>query len=732
MPSVTSALQENLVNLTFDPILPWWGLVFVAIFPLILCGYALLLQVQGSLLRLCAFFILLLLLTNPSIIIKQHRPLSDIGLVVVDESASQDIGLRHQQTDQALTRLRKHVKNWQNFELREIRVGNQVTRQEPKKKTNDVSYLDDSLLFTALESELRQIPRERIAGIVLISDGQIHDIPSTASALGTTAPISLLLTGTDKERDRRLTIVQAPRYGLVGKPQTLTLRVDDLGLPLQDQSATELALISIRQDGGAAETFFVPLSTDYPLVLTLSHAGSTLLEIEVEAGANELSLVNNRAVLAINGVRERLRVLLISGEPHLGERAWRNLLKADPAVDLVHFTILRPPEKNDDTPINELSLIAFPVQELFVEKLEQFDLIIFDRYRRRNVLSRIYLQNIVDYVQRGGALLDAVGPSYAGPLTLARTVLSEILPGVPTGRILNTSFTPQVVGDGHRHPVTAQLPGANRESVSGTDSGIVPASWGRWFQLIEVEAKRGMVVMRGVADNPLLILDRLGKGRVAQLLSDQMWLWAKDVEGGGPQAEFIRRIAHWLMKEPDLEENNLSLTVEGNHIYIVRRSLQPGTASVTLIDPNGDSHLIPLEDQDDGRATGSFSANQGGLYRVEDKSDLLPEDRRTRLAVVGALNAREYQDMRATAKKLTPLLEQTGGGSVSLHQHKRLGIRRVALDRDAAGSNWIGFRRNEMTSIIGVQDIPLLPPFLALLLGLCFPIWAWHREGKQR
>ena len=129
----------------------------------------------------------------------------------------------------------------------------------------------------------------------------------------------------------------------------------------------------------------------------------------------EIALQNNRTVIATEGIRDRLQVLLVSGEPHPGERTWRNLLKADASVDLVHFTILRPPEKQDGTPVKELSLIAFPTRELFVEKLSEFDLVIFDRYERRGILPTVYLNNVVDYVRAGGAVLVASGPDYARP-----------------------------------------------------------------------------------------------------------------------------------------------------------------------------------------------------------------------------------------------------------------------------------------------------------------------------
>ena len=151
------------------------------------------------------------------------------------------------------------------------------------------------------------------------------------------------------------------------------------------------------------------------------HAGMNIVEIELEPVPGELTPANNRVVIAAEGVRENLRVLLVSGEPHAGERTWRNLLKSDAAVDLVHFTILRPPEKQDGTPIHQLSLIAFPTRELFSEKIKDFDLIIFDRYQHRGILPLLYYDNIARYVDRhGGALLIAAGDDYAGNASLLR------------------------------------------------------------------------------------------------------------------------------------------------------------------------------------------------------------------------------------------------------------------------------------------------------------------------
>jgi len=209
----------------------------------------------------------------------------------------------------------------------------------------------------------------------------------------------------------------------------------------------------------------------------------------VAAGPAELTLQNNRAVVTVSGVRDRLRVLLVSGEPHAGERVWRNLLKADPSVDLVHFTILRPPDKQDATPINELSLIAFPSRELFQEKLRSFDLVVFDRYSERGVLPLVYFQNLASYVQDGGALLVSSGPEFAGIESIYRTPLSQVLPVQPTGQIVTQPFKPNLTPDGLAHPVTRELPGRNQEKAA--------PSWGPWFRILGANKVSGQTVMAG-------------------------------------------------------------------------------------------------------------------------------------------------------------------------------------------------------------------------------------------
>ena len=294
---------------------------------------------------------------------------------------------------------------------------------------------DGTRLFTALGAALADVPPDRIAGAIMITDGRVHDVPADASALGFAAPVHALITGSKDERDRRVALIAAPRFGIVGQTQTITYRGRGSGRQRTDRDGHGAAR---RRRPGNARRFRSACrsASDIPI----PHGGQNIVEIEASPLAGELTGVNNRAVVAIDGVRDKLRVLLVSGEPNAGERTWRNLLKSDASVDLVHFTILRPPEKQDGTPINELSLIAFPTRELFQQKIGEFQLIIFDRYARQGVLPMIYFDNIARYVRDGGAVLVAAGPDYASQTSLWRTPLDSILPAEPIGTVTDAAF----------------------------------------------------------------------------------------------------------------------------------------------------------------------------------------------------------------------------------------------------------------------------------------------------
>ena len=688
-------------SIDWAPLIPWAVLSALAVAAVPVVGFAAWRRARGAWWRALTVAALLLALANPALVEEQRDPLDDVALVVVDESPSQGIDPRGAQTEAAVEQMVRDLGALPHTEVRVVRAGADALALDK----------DGTRLFTALREAMAKIPRQRIAGVVVISDGQVHDVPKSLEALGLEAPLHLLLTGAEDEGDRRLTIAQAPSFGIVGKPLSLTLTVEDLPAA----AGPRLARVIVRRDGAAEQVLHVPVGVEQTVEFDLDHRGANVLDIEVDPGPRELSLANNRAAVVVNGVRDRLRVLLVSGEPHAGERAWRNILKSDPSVDLVHFTILRPPEKQDGTPIRELSLIAFPTRELFEVKLDDFDLIIFDRYRRRGVLPSIYLDNIAAYVENGGALLEAVGPTFATPLSLYRTPLGRVLPGEPTGNIFERGFRPRVTELGQRHPVTAAL--------SGAATGTNEPTWGRWFRQVDADPRGGAVVMNGIEGRPLLILDRVGEGRVAQLLSDHMWLWSRGFEGGGPQAELLRRVAHWLMREPDLEEEDLRATVSGASLEIVRRSLSPRQPQIEVTAPSGEQRQITLQPGAGGRASATIAATETGLYRISDGE-------RTAMAAAGPLNPREFQDMRASAAPLAGLLEASGGAIVRLANNAAPGVRKVKPSRDRHGRGWIGVTANGAYVVSGVSQAPLLPTPLLLLLILGAGLYAWYREGR--
>ncbi|MGE5765626.1 MAG: hypothetical protein ACM35H_00455, partial [Bacteroidota bacterium] len=586
----------NAMTVQWAPLLPLWLVGGLAVVALLLLAVALWRRAAGVWWRAGAYAVLLLALANPSIIEEQRDPLSDVAFIVADESTSQEIEQRGSQTEQAVSHLLAQIEGLEDTEVRLIRAGDAAGALD----------VEGTHLFTPLRQALAKVPRQRVSAVIVVSDGQIHDLPESLESLGIDAPVHLLLTGRPDEADRRLTVIRAPSFGIVGDRLTLTLRVDDLPAA----AAGGRARVVLRQDGVATQGIDARIGVEEEMTFQLDRRGPSVLEIEVQPGPEELTLANNRAAVVVNGVRDRLRVLLVSGEPHAGERAWRNILKSDPSVDLVHFTILRPPEKQDGTPIRELSLIAFPTRELFEVKLDEFDLIIFDRYRRRGVLPTIYLENVANYVENGGALLEAGGPSFATPLSLYRTPLGRVLPAEPSGETIEAGFQPRLSDLGTRHPVTAGLDGSG-------DPGEAP-TWGRWFRQIDGDTNRGNVLMQGIDQRPLLILDRFSEGRVAQIMSDHMWLWSRGFEGGGPQAELLRRISHWLMKEPDLEEEDLRAEVRGGQLTIIRRSLSVTLPEVTVTLPSGETRRLSLSEDAAGRSIAMLAAEENGLYRITD------------------------------------------------------------------------------------------------------------------
>ena len=684
-------------EIIFAPLLPWPVIAGIAGIAALMVGLAFWRGLRGWWLRGLAALALIAALTNPSLLNEEREPLRDIALVLVDDTASNRLSTRAEQTEAALAHLENALERLGDIDTRVIRL--------PDGPRNTGTQLT-----TALAEALADLPRDRIAGVFALSDGQIHD---AAPGLALPAPFHLLKTGETGDWDRRLIIRNAPAFAIIGEPVTLTLRVEDQGAVPPDLS--RFATLDYAINGSEMRSAMVPVGEDMEITVTLDRGGMNVLQFELEEAPGELTTRNNAAIVQINGVRDRLSVLLVSGEPNAGQRTWRNLLKSDPAVDLVHFTILRPPDRHDGVPVNELSLIAFPTRELFVEKIDEFDLIIFDRYRRRGILPNSYFANIARYVEEGGALLVVGGPELASADSIWRSPLGEVFPAYPTARVIEEGFRPQVTELGKRHPVTSGLEALAPVTEDGP-------GWGRWFRQIDMIPDRGQVVMSGHEDRPLLMLDRVGAGRMALLASDQTWLWDRGYEGGGPQLELLRRLAHWMMGEPDLEEETLSASAEGNRVTVIRRTLRDEIGSVTVTSPDGSEMVLELEEHGPGEYRAEWDAPEIGLYRLAE-SDL------EAVVALGPQAPREFEETIATAEKLRPLLSASRGGVVRVEDGLPE-LRFVREGRAAAGRGWLGLTPREAYLTTELRSAALLPGWLWLMLAAGLALGAWLREGR--
>ncbi len=690
------------LSLEFAPIIPLPFLAALAVLAALSVGFALLRRLPGWWLRAAAAVILLLALAEPVLKQEETDPLGDIVFVVLDKSESQMVADRPDQMARAQAAIGARIGALANFDLRVVEV------------TNDISDRDSgSMVMTALAKAASEVANARIAGAVILSDGRVHDADILSSF---PAPVHLVMTGRDSDWDRRLIIESAPAFAIVDEEITLSLRIEDQGaVPAE---AAGRARISISIDGEEPAVFDVVPGRDLSLPLTLRHGGMNVLQFIVEPAEGELTDRNNAAVVSINGVRDRLRVLLVSGEPHAGERTWRNLLKSDSAVDLVHFTILRSPDKLDGVPIRELSLIAFPTRELFLEKIDEFDLIIFDRYRRRGILTSRYLQNVADYVRNGGAVLLAPGPAFAGAQSLYRSPLGDIMPAHPTAGIVEDGYLPRISDPGQRHPVTEGL--ENFAPRPATEDGS--PGWGRWFRQIDTITVSGQTVMTGAEERPLLVLDRVGEGRIAMLMSDHAWLWTRGYEGGGPQLELLRRLAHWMMKEPELEEERLSAEASGRQVVLTRRSMSTEARPVEVENPDGTVQILTPTEVSPGRWQATFDGQENGLYRLSD-GEL------TSVVALGPLAPREFEQTIAGDAAIKPLTQATRGGVLRMEAVPDPKIRLVREGRVAAGRDWIGLTPRNASVTTDIRLIPLLPTWVWMLLAGLLAFAAWRRES---
>ncbi len=687
----------------FSPMLsPFW-LWAAIIFGIFCLGISIYAYPRGVIFRSISVLAFLLVLLNPSLVQEERNYVKDIGVVVVDESLSQSLDGRDERTQNALSYIQRQLSENNMIDYRIL--------QAPR----DGDYAGRTDLFGALDQAMADVPEQRRAGVVFLSDGRIHDVPTNEKTMTSYGPVHLLMTGRKDEKDRRIAVTHAPAYGLVGKNAQIKFRVEDT-----KNISEKNARVTLTLHDGSTQSDYVQVGKEHSFTVPLDHPSQNIFMLEVESVDDELAYANNKTAVIINGVRDRLKVLLVSGIPHAGERTWRDLLTSDPGVDLVHFTILREPDKFDYTPKNEMSLIAFPFRELFEIKLYDFDLIIFDRYRVNSILPKRYFENIARYVREGGAFLEASGPAFASDQSIYDTPLGEILPARPTGTITAKAYAPAISDLGQNHPVTQSIVWENKKNDDSAD-------WGKWLRYINIEPLRGDILMHAMDKQPLLVLDRVGQGRVAQISSDHIWLWSRGYDGGGPHAELLRRIVHWLMKEPELDERAMDVHVNRDQIIVRKRPMANATnETIAMTYPNGDIDTVDMTLNKNGMLEYKHNANELGIYAFEDTHGT------RRLAMVGDLTSPEMNGVTTTDELLKPVIDSTAGTSIWLNEEPAPTIRYTGEASRYGGSNWFAFKRNNDFTVTGVRDTPLLAEWSLLLILLSALVYGWWVEGRDK
>ena len=677
-------------SLNFYPFIPINLLFLLILLSLSVVFIGFKLRAPGNIFRATLICLILLSIANPIIISENRENIPDTVALILDLSPSQNINNRKSLAQNSYNSIKTELEKINNLDIR----------------LKTINGKKGSKLFEPLASMVGDISSDRVAGAIIITDGQIEDAPSILENYNFKAPINIILTGEKQEKDRRLIIESSPRFGIVGEEIKIDIKVEDIS------ANTPNALVTINMNDEIEQSRSIPIGEIVTITMPLERAGITSLNIEVEPGKEELTLQNNKSVIEINAIRERLKVMLVSGEPNMGLRSWRNLLNSDPSVDLVHFTILRPPNKQDLTPVGELSLIPFPSRELFQANLNDFDLIIFDQYHLRGILPQFYLKNVVEYVVNGGALLDASGPEYAGPYSLSLSPLQNILPTEPTGDIIVQEFIPIMTNDGERHPVTANL----KDNIN--------SNWGPWYRMVEGLTIAGDVLLEGPDARPLLVLNRVGQGRVAQILSDQSWVWTKSGVNKGPQADLLRRLVHWLMKEPELEENELSAKVDNDTILVTKNSLNLDKKPIISTSPDNIKEEIFLEDIGKGKQIGKILSPKEGTWKFSSGNSQIS-------LIVGNSNSSEYLDVRTTDNIVKPIVSYTSGSINWVNNEKNIPkIKQIQKNKLTDNSKNIQLIKNEKYYVKNIQQSSLTPWYFILIFSLILLFLSWYRETK--
>jgi len=645
--------------------------------------------------RIFILILLIILILNPSINKDKKEYYKDIVLLVSDKSLSIS---ETNKTEEVLNIKKKIINKIQNFsdiEIRNIEISN---KNFPIEKNDQGTFI-----IRQIKQEINSLNKKRIAGIIVITDGQIFDKPKIESALSK-IPLHFIIAGSKNEKDRVIITEGIPNYAIIGEKIKFSLKIDSW---IDDNKiATDVFL-----DGKNIFNENLIPNKFHEIEVPIYHSGKNILEIRISQSQNELTFFNNKKIREINGIHDKLRVMLISGEPNMGLRSWRNILNSDPSIELIHFTILRPPSKRDFTPVKELSLIPFPTQELFAADISKFSLIIFDQYSLQGVLPEKYMNNITEFVLKGGALLDIAGSNHTSQNNIINSPIKKILPSKSEGKNFVEAFTPKLTEIGKRHPITNNL-----------DQNYEVNRWGEWYRHIKTKKIFGKTLLEN--DNyPIMIVGTIGKGRVAQILSDQSWIWIKSNQNKGPLISLLRNTIHWLLKNPELEEDFFTFSKEKNLIKLRLNTLNDQDAAAKIYHPTGKVTNLLLKNNARGQLTGSFLYSERGKYKIiaNYKEKVFYPDSKDII---------ELERVLSSDKKLKEFVKLNNNISLYWADEKIPEITKIYNNNNIFGKNWIGIIERKIRKDNLQLKQSLIPWYFLLPFIIILFLLVWYRENK--
>lgn len=653
--------------------------------------------------RILPLALLLLAIYPPQWLVEEKVATPPTVLIIQDLSASQQLNGQAERVKNLAHNLHESLAALGKVQIEEIIITD----------TADPAYTN---IWQAYNDFTARVPIAQQAGIFLISDGQIHDLPIKITQ--DLPPWHVLLTGKTEGIDEHLQVIHAPPYALENEPYTITVKAtQQTGMLEKSQSRMRIPL-NITLPDGQIQTFTLMPDKEEKITLNLHTTGMQSLVLSIPTAANDPVSFNNHAIIETTVQRTQLNILLLSGSPSLNTRLWRDALKREPQVNLVHFIILRDAVHGANEDPKTLSLIPLPLDTLFDQKLPEFDLVVLDNFAATpNFLPR-YEKALVDYVKNGGGLLIVDGNESIGEKSLNNGVLADIWPSKPTNVWLKQAFQPQPTALGLSHSLTARL--------DWPPISHAPSAWHGQASIVANDDT--YIWLKGVENAPLLIGQETWDGRVAELASNELWRWARaNDEKGGPWFSLLQNLVAWLTHDPQMDNTQIQMAeiVHGNAPMLDITIASQNNAKIDAVWQSPAmkyAQHLPLQSSAPHRWHAMMPLNQAGLYTVQTK-------KKYAAYLYAPGESPERDQLMATADIIKPVIQKTGG-SIQIAPAHMPALRWIPIGQHFSGVGWWGLRPGQASQVVGLYTKPLIPQWLLMFLIIAALALAWWREGR--